>query len=151
MNIDWDHFTPFSSLVGGMLVGLAAALFVLGSGRIAGVAGILGGAWQGVLRRERIARHGVRWAFVAGLLASPWLWSLLAPLPRSSVDVGPLVLIGAGLLVGFGARLGNGCTSGHGVCGIARLSPRSFASVLVFTGAGFGVVYLLRHAVAGMP
>jgi len=149
MNIAWDQFTPFMSLAGGVLIGLAAALYVLGSGRIAGVAGVLGSAWQGVLNREPLARHGVRWAFVAGLLASPWLWSLLAPLPRSSVDVGPLALVGAGLLVGFGVRLGNGCTSGHGVCGLARLSPRSLVSVLAFMGAGFAVVYLLRHAVAG--
>lgn len=147
MNIAWDQFTPFMSLTGGVLIGLAAALFVLGSGRIAGVAGILGAAWHAALRRQPPAQHGARWAFVAGLLVSPWLWSLFAPLPRSSVDIGPLALIGAGLLVGFGARMGNGCTSGHGVCGVARLSPRSLVSVLAFTGAGFAAVYVLRHVV----
>jgi uncharacterized membrane protein YedE/YeeE len=150
MSIAWDQFTPFMSLAGGALIGLAAALFVLGSGRIAGVAGVLGSAWQALLHREPLARHGVRWAFVTGLLASPWLWSLFAPLPHASVDVGPLALIGGGLLVGFGVRLGNGCTSGHGVCGLARLSPRSLASVLVFMGAGFATVYGLRHLIGGL-
>ena len=149
MNIAWDQFTPLMSLAGGVLIGAAAALFVLGSGRIAGIAGLLGAAWHGVLRRQPIAQHGARWAFVAGLLVSPWLWSLFAPLPLSSVDVGPLALIGAGLLVGFGVRMGNGCTSGHGVCGLARLSPRSFVSVLVFMGAGFATVYVLRHVAGG--
>jgi uncharacterized protein len=150
MSIDWDRFTPFMSLAGGMLIGLAAALFVLGSGRIAGVAGILGVAWHAALRRQALAPHGPRWAFVAGLLAAPWLWSLFAALPRSSVDVGPFTLIAAGLLVGLGVRMGNGCTSGHGVCGLARLSPRSLVSVLVFMGAGFATVYVLRHLIGGV-
>jgi uncharacterized membrane protein YedE/YeeE len=149
MNIAWDQFTPLMSLAGGVLIGVAAALFVLGSGRIAGVAGILGAAWQAALRRQSLAQHAMRWAFVVGLLVSPWVWSLFAPLPRPSIDVGPLALIGAGLLVGFGVRMGNGCTSGHGVCGLARLSPRSLVSVLVFMGAGFATVYLLRHVIGG--
>lgn len=145
MNIAWDQFTPWSSLVGGLLVGLAAAIFVLGNGRVAGIAGIVGGALQSVWRRRPLAGQGVRFAFIAGLLAAPWVWRLFAPLPGASVDVGPVALVAAGVLVGFGVRMGNGCTSGHGVCGLSRLSPRSMVNTLAFMTAGFAMVFVLRH------
>jgi len=96
---------------------------------------------------------GARWIpersrllFILGLLLAPWVWRVFAALPQASVDVGWPGLIAAGLLVGIGSRLGNGCTSGHGVCGLSRLSLRSLVNVLVFMGAGFATVFLLRHA-----
>ena len=150
MTIAWTTFTPWASLAGGLLVGLAASIFILGSGRIAGVAGVVGGALQGALHRVPIGRDAVRWAFIAGLIVSAWLWSLFAPLPKASIDVGPIGIVAAGLLVGIGVRMGNGCTSGHGVCGLSRLSLRSLVNVLAFMGAGVVTVFLLRH-VLGAP
>jgi uncharacterized membrane protein YedE/YeeE len=85
--------------------------------------------------------------FIAGLLLAPWLWTLVAPLPAMTVDVGWLGLVAAGLLVGVGVRMGNGCTSGHGVCGLSRFSLRSLANVLAFMGAGFATVFVLRHVI----
>lgn len=140
MLIDWTHFTPWTSLAGGVLIGLAAALFILVNGRILGISGIVGG----LLRPH----HGdVAWraAFVLGLVLMPILWQRHLPLPDISIEAGWPVLIVAGLLVGFGTRLGAGCTSGHGVCGLSRLSPRSLAATLAFMAAGFAVVYLVRH------
>lgn len=140
MLIDWIHFTPWTSLSGGVLIGLAAALFILVNGRILGISGIVGG----LLRPH----HGdVAWrvAFVLGLVLMPILWQRHLPLPDVSIEAGWPVLIVAGLLVGFGTRLGAGCTSGHGVCGLSRLSPRSLAATLAFMAAGFAVVYLVRH------
>jgi hypothetical protein len=86
-----------------------------------------------------------RLLFIVGLLLSPWVWRLFAPLPTATVDVGVVGLVVAGLLVGIGARMGNGCTSGHGVCGLSRLSPRSLVNVLAFMGAGVAAVFVLRH------
>ena len=145
MTIDWNAFTPGPALLGGLLIGLAAGLFILGNGRIAGISGIVGGAVQALWQRARWREQRVRWAFIAGLLAAPCLWRWVAPLPAGSVDVGPLGLVAAGLLVGFGTRMGNGCTSGHGVCGISRRSPRSLAATAVFMAAGFAVVFVMRH------
>ena len=144
MTIDWSHFTPWSSLVGGLVIGLATLLLVLGNGRIAGIAGIVGGALQALLGGHGLRDNAVRWLFLAGLIASPWIWRLFAPLPVTRVDVGWLAVIAAGLLVGIGVRMGNGCTSGHGVCGLSRLSLRSLANVLAFMGAGVVTVTLLR-------
>lgn len=138
MTVDLAHLTPWASLAGGVLIGLAASLFVLGDGRIAGIAGIVGAAMH---RGGRAASL----AFLAGLLAAPWAWRLFAPLPAAQADVGVLGLVGAGLLVGVGVRLGNGCTSGHGVCGLARRSLRSAVNVIAFMTAGIGVVFVLRH------
>lgn len=143
MPIDWNHFTPTASLAGGAAIGLAAGLFVLGVGRIAGIAGIVGGALQSL--RARSTGAALSWLFIAGLALAPWVWRLVAPLPSMQVDVGAAGLIAAGLLVGFGVRLGNGCTSGHGVCGLSRLSLRSLANVLAFMGAGVATVFVLRH------
>ena len=145
MAIDWNQFTPAASLVGGLLIGAAAALYVLGAGRIAGIAGIVGGALQSL--RGRGAGASASWAFIAGLLVAPWAWRLAAPLPPATVSAGPALLVAAGLLVGFGVRLGQGCTSGHGVCGLSRFSLRSLVNVLAFMGAGVATVAVLRHLV----
>jgi uncharacterized membrane protein YedE/YeeE len=145
MNIDWNSFTPWASLAGGLGIGLATALYLLGNGRIAGIAGIVAAPWRAVLARAPLQAHRGSLAFIGGLLLAPWAWRLWAPWPTVSVDVGPGGLIAAGLLVGIGVRLGNGCTSGHGVCGLSRLSRRSLANVLAFMGAGFATVFVLRH------
>jgi len=143
MTIDWLHFTPWRSLAGGALIGLAAAILVVTNGRIAGISGILGG-----LLRPARNDWGWRLAFVIGLLAAPTVYALVAPLPVPRIEAGTAVLVIAGLLVGFGTRLGSGCTSGHGVCGLARMSPRSLAATLGFMAAGFATVFLVRHLLA---
>ncbi|MEF2266645.1 YeeE/YedE family protein [Janthinobacterium sp. LS2A] len=140
MTIDWQHFTPWASLAGGMLIGLAAALLILFNGRIAGISGIVGG-----LLRPRSGDLGWRIAFLAGLIGTPLLYPLWQALPSVQIDAGTPALIVAGLLVGVGVRYGAGCTSGHGVCGLSRLSPRSLAATCAFMAAGFLTVYLLRH------
>jgi uncharacterized membrane protein YedE/YeeE len=145
MNIAWNLFTPWSALVGGLLIGLATALYLLGNGRVAGITGIVASPMRALLSRASLVPEYPRLVFIAGLLLAPWLWRLFAPLPAAAVDVGPLALVGAGLLVGVGTRMANGCTSGHGVCGLSRFSPRSLVNVLAFMGAGFATVYLLRH------
>lgn len=140
-HIDWPAFTPISALLGGLLIGLAAASFVLLNGRIAGISGVLGGLLQ-----PRAGDIGWRAAFVAGLLLAPLLyWLLLGPLPVPHIEAGTGTLVAAGLLVGVGTRYGSGCTSGHGVCGLSRLSPRSLAATLAFMSAGFATVFVLRH------
>ena len=143
MTIDWAHFTPWASLAGGVLIGIAAAMFVLLNGRIAGISGILGGLL--VTRREDA---GWRIAFIAGLLAAPAAWLLFAPPVAPRIDAGLGALIAAGLLVGIGTSYGSGCTSGHGVCGLARLSPRSLIATLAFMLAGFATVFLTQHVFA---
>lgn len=145
MNIAWDQFTPWASLAGGLLIGAASALYILGSGRIAGIAGVVGVALKSALGRVPLGKDPARWAFIGGLLVAPWLWSLFAPLPQARVDVSTGLVLLAGLLVGFGSRLGSGCTSGHGVCGLSRGSVRSLANVLVFMAAAMAVVFVLRH------
>ena len=145
---DWTAFTPWSALAGGALIGLAAAMLLLGSGRIAGIAGLVGLPLRDLLQGQAggwLARHRLRLLFVAGLLIAPWLWRLAAPLPPMRLDVGTPVLIVAGLLVGFGTRMGNGCTSGHGVCGLGRLSMRSLAAVLTFMATAIATTFLVRH------
>ncbi|MDN2708336.1 YeeE/YedE family protein [Janthinobacterium sp. SUN118] len=140
MTIDWQHFTPWTSLAGGMLIGLAAALLILFNGRIAGISGIVAG-----LLRPRRGDLGWRIAFLAGLVGSPLLWQLWQALPPVRIGADTPALVVAGLLVGVGVRYGAGCTSGHGVCGLSRLSPRSLAATCAFMAAGFLTVYLLRH------
>jgi len=142
MNIDWTHFTPWSALAGGLLIGLAASALMALRGRIFGISGIVGG-----LLRPASA-SGWQLAVMLGLLAAPWVWTLFAAPAVPQIDAGWPALIIAGLLVGLGTRYGSGCTSGHGVCGLARLSPRSLAATLSFMGMGFLTVYLLRHALA---
>lgn len=143
MHIDWTAFTPLASLAGGLLIGLAAALFVLLNGRIAGISGVLGG-----LLRPLPGDVGWRLAFVLGLLGAPAAFALFAALPQPRIDAGWPALVLAGLLVGIGTRYGSGCTSGHGVCGLSRLSPRSLAATLSFMTAGFVTVFALRHVFA---
>lgn len=147
MRIDWTAFTPWSALAGGLLIGLATALYLLGSGRIAGISGIVAGPLRALLAGRSLQPEASRLFFLGGLLVSPWLWRLLVPmpLPAVTVDVGPAALLLAGLLVGVGVRMGNGCTSGHGVCGLSRLSLRSLVNVLSFMGAGMATVFVLRH------
>lgn len=140
MTIDWINFTPWTALAGGLLIGLAAAAFVLLNGRIAGISGILGGLLRPV--RGDLAWRG---AFLGGLVAAPVLYGLFAALPEVTVDASTGTLIAAGLLVGVGTRYGSGCTSGHGVCGISRRSPRSLAATAAFMLAGFVTVYVVRH------
>ncbi|MDP4300406.1 YeeE/YedE family protein [Leptothrix discophora] len=145
MTIAWNTFTPWSSLAGGLLIGLASALFLLGNGRVAGIAGIVASPLRALMAGRAMAPERTRLLFIAGLLVAPWVWRLAAPLPTVTLDVGPFGLIAAGLLVGLGVRMGNGCTSGHGVCGLSRFSLRSLANVLAFMGAGFVTVALMRH------
>jgi uncharacterized membrane protein YedE/YeeE len=140
MTIDWLHFTPWSALAGGALIGLAAALFVLFNGRIAGISGLLGS----LLARGGEGR-GEKALFLLGLLLAPLLWQVFAALPVIEFQGGWQSLVLAGLLVGVGTRYGAGCTSGHGVCGISRLSPRSLVATLAFMASGFATVYVLRH------
>jgi len=143
MTIDWTHFTPFSALAGGAMIGAAAALLILGAGRILGAAGILGGALDG-----RDGEAAWRWSLIVGLVLSPLiaraLWGAAAPVFATHWPA----LIASGLLVGLGARLGSGCTSGHGVCGLARLSPRSFVATAIFMATAFVTVFVVRHVVA---
>ncbi len=138
--IDWLVFTPWTSLAGGVLIGIAVAVFILFNGRISGISGILGGLLHPVK-----ADLGWRLAFLGGLIASPLLYALVHNLPEVEIEAGFWQLILAGLLVGIGTRYGSGCTSGHGICGIARLSPRSIVATIVFMLAGMLVVYLMRH------
>ena len=145
MQIAWESFTLWGSLAGGLVIGLATAIYLLGVGRVAGIAGIVASPLHALRTRSRMAPETVRLAFIAGLLAAPWVWSLFRPLPAAPVDVGNGGLLLAGLLVGVGARLGNGCTSGHGVCGLSRFSRRSLVNVLAFIGTGMATVYVLRH------
>ncbi|MDP3848717.1 MAG: YeeE/YedE family protein [Pseudomonas sp.] len=140
MIIDWLNFSPWSALAGGALIGLAAALFVLFNGRVAGISGLLGS----LLVRGGEGR-GEKALFLLGLLLAPLLWQLFAALPMLEFQGGWLSLTLAGLLVGVGTRYGAGCTSGHGVCGISRLSPRSLVATGVFMAAGFATVFILRH------
>jgi len=118
MSIDWNHFTPLAAMAGGVLIGIAAAMFVLLNGRIAGISGVLGG----LLRPVR-GDSAWRMAFVLGLVGAPLVYLLFAALPRPQIDAGYGALILAGLLVGVGTRYGSGCTSGHGVCGLSPVAP----------------------------
>lgn len=144
MTIDWINFTPWASLAGGLLIGLAASLLILQRGRILGVSGIVGG-----LLRPAPGQTAWRAALLLGMLAAPLAWALFSPEPEVRIEAGWPALVAAGLLVGLGTRYGSGCTSGHGVCGLARLSPRSLAATASFMAAGFITVYLVRHLLQG--
>ncbi len=145
MTIDWAAFTPWSALAGGAMIGLAAAMFVLLNGRIAGISGVVGG----LLGPRAPGDTGWRIAFIAGMVLAPVLWLLFTALPEIRIEAGWPLLIAAGLLVGISTRYGAGCTSGHGVCGISRLSPRSIVATLLFMGSGFATVYVIRHLIGG--
>jgi hypothetical protein len=137
MNPDWLH-----GLLGGLLIGAAAAILLIGNGRIAGISGILGG----VLGGRQLAEGG---AFLAGLIGLPALHALALGAPAITVTGSVPLLLAGGLLVGFGTRLGGGCTSGHGVCGMSRLSPRSLAATGIFMAVAAATVFATRHLIGG--
>jgi len=143
MTVDWIHFTPWTSLAGGLLLGVAAAMFILVNGRVLGISGIVGG-----LLVPRKGDAGWRVAFLLGLAAAPLIFRMLMPadlIHAARIEAGTLAVVVAGLLVGVGTRYGSGCTSGHGVCGISRMSPRSLLATITFMAAGFLTVFVLRH------
>lgn len=142
MTIDWAAFTPWAALSGGVLIGIAAAMFILLNGRIAGISGILGG----LLTPQK---GDILWRalFIGGMVLAPSAWLLFAELPAIQIDADYPLLIIAGLLVGISTRYGAGCTSGHGVCGISRMSPRSIVATLAFMATGFITVFVVRHII----
>ena len=143
--INWIAFTPLPAFIGGLLIGIAAAILLLGNGRIAGISGMIGGLWS-TGRGDRLWRV----AFIAGMFLSPFAYGLVAVMPEAVIEAGAGTLIVAGLLVGLGTRYASGCTSGHGVCGLSRGSVRSFVATIAFMGAGFMTVYLTRHLFSGL-
>ena len=144
MTIDWTAFSPWPALLGGVVIGIAAAILALCNGRVAGISGIVGG-----LLRPAFPDWTWRAAFIAGLLLAPAAYAIFGALPALTIAASYPTLIIAGLLVGVGTRFAGGCTSGHGVCGISRASPRSIVATLTFMAAGFVTVYLVRHALNG--
>ncbi len=144
MTIDWTHFTPISALVGGVLIGLAAAWLILQNGRVLGASGLIGG-----LIPPRAGDWPWRAETILGLILAPFVARFLFEMPSPAIAAAPAKLIVGGLLVGFGTRLANGYTSGHGVCGLARLSPRSLAATLTFMAAGFATVFIVRRVLCG--
>ncbi len=145
MNLDWAHFTPWSSLTGGILLGVASAIFILINGRILGISGILGG-----LLPPKLGDASWRIAFLLGMSAAPTVFHAVVPVeyitaPR--IEATEWMIVVAGLLVGIGTRYASGCTSGHGVCGLSRLSLRSLVATGSFMGAGFVTVYVVRHLI----
>ena len=145
MSIAFDPTSVAPALIGGALIGAAAALLVLFNGRVAGISGIVGGLLGGPFTRGEWAWRA---AFVVGLIGAPLAWVAWRGGTTIRIDAGSAALIVAGLLVGLGTRIGGGCTSGHGVCGTARLSPRSLVATGLFMAAGMAVVALVRHGMA---
>lgn len=140
-----EDFTPWSSLAGGALIGLSATLLYLGNGRIAGISGICGGLL-------RPAAGDVSWRiwFLLGLIGGAGIYAVLVPLPfEHRSEWPPALLAAAGVLVGFGTRLGSGCTSGHGICGMARLSPRSITATVTFLVVGLLTASLVTSRLTG--
>ncbi len=139
MNIDWD-LIPWHAITGGVVIGGAVALLLLFNGRIAGISGIVGGLY-------RMQKGDISWriAFIVGLVLSAIIWQIFFALPDIQIETSDAMLACAGFLVGFGTRLGSGCTSGHGVCGLARFSPRSAVATGIFMATGFITVYVIRH------
>ena len=145
MSIDWTNFTPWASLTGGIILGLASAIFILVNGRILGISGILGGLFP-----PKVGDTTWRIAFMLGLFAAPAVFHAVVPVqyitaPR--IEASDFLVVAAGLLVGIGTRYASGCTSGPGVCGLSRLSPRSLVATASFMGAGFITVYVMRHVI----
>jgi len=142
--IDVHNFTPWSALIGGLILGFAALIFILVNGRIAGISGILGGLLIP-------AKGDALWrvAFIAGLIMAPLIYRLFATIPTIHVNASYPILVIAGLLVGVGTRFGSGCTSGHGICGLSRMSPRSLAATAAFMATGFITVFIIRHVIGG--
>lgn len=143
MSLDWAHFTPWASLTGGIILGVASAIFILVNGRILGISGILGG-----LLPPKVGDTTWRIAFLLGLFAAPSVFHVVVPaqyITAPRIDAAEFTVVVAGLLVGIGTRYASGCTSGHGVCGLSRLSPRSLVATASFMFAGFVMVYVMRH------
>lgn len=138
--IDFAAATPVSSLIGGVMIGIASSLLILVNGKIAGISGILGG----VLKLKSNDMHW-RILFLLGLIISPYVYAMFFPLPPINISSNHALTIVAGLLVGMGTRYGSGCTSGHGVCGLARLSLRSLIATSVFILTGIITVYITHH------
>ena len=139
-------FTPLASTIGGMLIGLAAVMLLALNGRIAGISGIVGRLLPPYADGMP---SGAAW-FVLGLVLAPLVYAAAAGAPFAQTVSGNVVLMAAaGLLVGFGAGVGGGCTSGHGVCGMARLSPRSIVATAIFMATGFLTVFVMRHVIGG--
>jgi uncharacterized membrane protein YedE/YeeE len=145
MNLDWANFTPWSSLTGGIVLGIASALFILINGRILGISGILGG-----LLPPKLGDTTWRIAFLLGMFAAPTVFHAVVPaeyITAPRIEATEWMIVVAGLLVGVGTRYASGCTSGHGVCGLSRLSPRSLVATASFMSAGFVTVYVVRHLI----
>ncbi|MCZ8016313.1 MAG: YeeE/YedE family protein [Limnobacter sp.] len=142
ISIHWEAFTPYSALLGGLMIGVSAVMLILLTGRVAGISGILG-----ELIKPQSNETLWRFTFVLGMVTAPWLYMATMGSFEFESPRGPLALIVAGLLVGYGTRLGSGCTSGHGVCGLSRLSLRSLVATGVFMTVGFVVASLLMHAI----
>ena len=142
MTIDWHSFTPWGSLAGGMLIGLAASLLLWLNGRIAGISGILG-----TLLHLPKGDWAWRAAFIGGIMAAAWVLPVVGMPVVAQVDASWALVLIAGFLVGIGTRYASGCTSGHGVCGLSRLSVRSLAATGTFMATGFATVFVLRHIV----
>ena len=145
MNVEWANFTPWSSLTGGIVLGIASALFILINGRILGISGILGG-----LLPPKVGDTTWRIAFLLGMFAAPTVFHAVVPaeyVTAPRIEATEWMIVVAGLLVGVGTRYASGCTSGHGVCGLSRLSPRSLVATASFMSAGFVTVYVVRHLI----
>lgn len=142
--IDYEHFTPWLSFWGGLLIGIAVSLLLILNGRVAGVSGILAGL---ITRPNRDTVW--RALFVLGLLLAPTVYHFGFDLPEINIDASWITLIIAGLLVGIGTRIGGGCTSGHGICGLSRFSMRSIMATVLFMSTGAASVYLMQHIFGG--
>lgn len=143
MYINYWDVMPWHAMAGGLGIGSAVAMLLLFNGRIAGISGIIGGLF-------RLQRGDISWriAFISGLVLSVVMWKFFFVFPEIRIEASHIMLLLAGLLVGYGTRLGSGCTSGHGVCGLSRGSPRSFAATAIFILTAVVTVYLVRHVVA---
>jgi uncharacterized membrane protein YedE/YeeE len=143
MTIDWTNFTPLTSITGGALLGVAAAIFIYLCGRILGISGIIGG----LLKEEVFQQGNLAWRirFILGLLLAPVIYYKLSNDSIPSIDSPAITVLIAGILVGIGTTLGSGCTSGHGICGLSRLSFRSLIATIIFMGFGVGTVYITKH------
>ena len=145
MHIDWFSFMPIPSLFGGIILGVATALYVLLHGRILGISGIFAG-----LLPPKEGDRDWRIALILGLISAPfWAALIFGIRPIVEIDTNWFLILVSGLLVGFGAQYSSGCTSGHGICGLSRLSLRSLVATFIFMGAGFLTVFVSRHLIGG--
>jgi len=143
VTIDWANFTPWLSLAGGLLIGLATLMLLYFKGRVAGISGVIGSLMQ--FKNTPPGHFSWRIAFVLGLVLSSAIYGLFAVMPVSEINASYGLIVLAGLLVGFGTRMGSGCTSGHAVCGLSRLSVRSIAATFSFMASGFVTAYIVFH------